>query len=75
MARRYGTGAGMFSSVLIGDLWFIARYEDFMGMAPPEHLRRWRNIEGSRGKFEICRVEKSCNKKDLRQIGRILAER
>jgi hypothetical protein len=69
--------------VPIGDLWFIARYEDFSGMAPSEQmaltrkgdLRRWPNIEGDRGKLRICRVEKSCNKKDLREIGRILAER
>ena len=60
--------------VLIRDLWFIARYEEF-GKLPDAQRAQWPNIEEGGGKFLICRVEKSCNKKDVREIKRILANR
>jgi hypothetical protein len=60
--------------VLVNGLWFIARYQEFAG---PRHgaPRRWPNVEDSGGKLWICQIEKSCNRKDLREIRRVLAER
>ena len=51
--------------VRIKDLWFIARYEE--AIAPSGETHRWPN-RVSGGKLWICRIEKSCNKKDLREI-------
>jgi hypothetical protein len=56
--------------VRIRDLWFIARYEEFVG-TPAAGLDQWPNIRRG-GELWICRVEKSCNKKDLREIKRVL---
>ncbi len=66
--------------VLIGGLWFVARYDE-MGQIPnpsrPGLSRtrpRWPDVEEPEGVRWNCRVEKSCNKKDLREIQRILAD-
>jgi hypothetical protein len=58
--------------VLIRDLWFIARYEEFDATPDGRVLDEWPNVRRDNGKLWICRVEKSCNKKDLREIKRIL---
>ena|ERR1700736_4510532 len=60
--------------VLINNLWFIARYEvgdsrEQPVSAGPEE-DRWPNFRVA-GKLYVCRVEKSCNKADLRVIAQI----
>lgn len=63
--------------VRIRGLWFIARYQEFDTLAAPQKaellsrgaLRQWPNVEKAR-KLWICRIQKSCNKKDLREIQR-----
>jgi hypothetical protein len=59
----------------VNDLWFIARYEAFGEMTGSERqawIRRggiedWPHLRGKKGPM-ICRIEKSCNKKDLKLI-------
>ncbi len=65
--------------VRVKDLWFVARYEDFATLSGAERaalssrgdVNDWPN-RAATGKFWICRIEKSCNKKDLREIKRAL---
>jgi hypothetical protein len=67
--------------VRIKDLWFIAHYEKFGTLPASERealsrrgdVNDWPNSVIA-GKLWICRIEKSCNKKDLREINRALAE-
>ncbi len=67
--------------VLIRGLWFIARYKPFDHIPNPpraelashgDALDEWPNFRRPWNKLWICRIEKSCNKKDLREIRRIL---
>jgi len=67
------------SYVLIGDLWFLAHYEDWDGLTNSEQMalirkggvNDWPNIRAGH-RLWICRVEKSCGKKELREIRKSL---
>ncbi len=58
--------------VRMRDLWFLARYEEFDAKVHGSALAEWPNILRAGGKLWICRIEKSCNKKDVREIQRLL---
>ena len=68
---------------LIRDLWFIARYEELSQrsaaqsaeFSQAEAIGEWPNFHDAVGKLWICRIEKSCNKKDIQKIKGILAAR
>jgi hypothetical protein len=68
------------SYVLIGDLWFLAHYEDWGALTNSEQtnlIRRggvndWPNIRAGQNRLWICRVEKSCGRKELKEIRKSL---
>jgi hypothetical protein len=67
---RIPLGDGRYG-VLINGLWFIARYEAHDGQQPGGvEDDRWPNFK-AQGKLYVCRVEKSCNKAELRVIAQI----
>ena len=65
--------------VRIRGLWFIASYQRFDTLPALRQtellsrgaLRQWPNLEKA-GKLWICRLQKSCNKKEVREINRRL---
>jgi hypothetical protein len=65
--------------VRIKGLWFVAHYKDFATLPAAERaaLSSRPNLHdrpnrAAAGKLWICRIEKSCNKKDLREIHQLI---